>query len=546
MAKATKRARFWGGKLTALLAVAISVVGSIAADADVVARWTFDDYPVGTVLEPGAVFRNKENPGTFDLVLCAVDPSQATDAYRPVVTNGFPAYMQWEPTYAASNQFLRASGNAIWFKGGAEKGYYLKLADPDGVLKTQNWTLEAFVRSVNKKCPGAVISMPAQTDGTMRGTNSVCYSAPLNTWPGTYFLKVVDAAAGTYTYANANWDARKRGDLMKDIWFQLAVHCTNSTLTYRRDTQGMYSSTKWVQPDSSAPFLFGGTLWSGNYEGCLTEMRFSNAALTPSEMAHATVENAPRGTTLLHARYEPDQGYHFGGVLADYFNDDTVLQTIHNAKDVLLTNDVKAAFVQSGRALPPTLESNVSSLVPTSSLYFCNTRSTPFIDLQNVTLECFVRIDEVMETNIVLYIVHQGAYTDDNGTPQWGLGIRSNGRLTAGWVPTGQYWAASFNTPETAKIDDGKWHHIALVVTVDWDTPTTTIKLYLDHKLVTSTSYRGALTMLNSAGGKRLVIRRGNGWNGALDELRISAGALDPDTEMLWQFSHHGTLLYFK
>ena len=544
----------WGRrKLADLLAVVISVVGSIAAEADVVARWTFDDYPVGTVLEPGAVFRNKENPGTYDLVLCAVDPSQAAVEYRPVVTNGFPAYLQWEPSKAASNQFLRASGNGIWFKGGAAKGYYLKLADPEGALKTQNWTLEAFVRSVGKKCPGAVISMPAQTDGTMRGTNSVCYSAPLATWPGTYFLKVVDAAAGTYTYGSAGWNATSRGDLRKDIWFQLAVQCSNGTLSYKRDVQNMYSSTTWVQPDSSAPFLFGGTLWSGDYEGCLTEARFSDTALSFPNMAHATVENAPHGTTLLHARYEPGQGYHFTGVLADYVNEDsTSNQSTHNATSVLLTNDVQAVFVHPGRALPPTLEKNVSSLVPTNGLYFCENRSAPFIDLQNGTIECFVRIDEVTGTETTLSIVHFGLYAGNDGTPLWGLVVRPNGRLSAAWVPynlnnTEQYWASSLSTPESAKIDDGKWHHIALVVIVDYETANTTIKLYLDHNFVSSSSYPGTLRVNAGAENRRcLMIRKGNGWRGALDELRISAGALDPETEMLWQFDHGGTLLYFR
>ena len=540
----------WNGYMKRALFFLI-FAAAIAADADVLARWTFDDYPVGTVLEPGAVFRNKLNPGTYDLVLRAVDPSKAAAAFLPVVTNGFPAYLKWEPYLGAStNCELETCSHAVKFNAGAAKGYYLELADPSGELKTSNWTLEMFARTSGGAYDGTAISMPAMTDGTMTGTNSICYSVPLATWPKTYLLK--DLGGGAYNYVNAGWNASARGSMLNDEWYPLAVQCTSGTLYYRRDTAAMYLSTPWIQPDQSAPFLFGGTLWEGDFNGCIAEIRLTSSSLDYKEMARATVEGAPHGTTILYARYEPADGYHFSGALAKYYNQDSSAQTTHNAKNLVFTNDVQSAFVHPGRAMPRDMEKNLSSLVPTNSIHFGENLATPLIDLQNVTLECFVRIDEITGTGDRFSIAQLSFYPANEGNALWGLNVLSSGRLSATWVPynlaaPGQYWTSEISTSAGDVINDGKWHHVALVVVVDSAAPKTTIKLYLDHELKASSSFNGWLRPYSNGVSRRwFVIKANNGWRGAIDELRISAGALDPETEMLWQFNHGGTLLYFR
>ena len=516
-----------------------------------IARWTLDDYAVGTVLEPGMVFKNKINPGTYDLVLRAVDSSQAAEANRPVVTNGFPSYLKWEPYFSAStNCDLENVSCAVKFNGGGKKGYYLELADPTGALKTSDWTLEVFVRSAGGACSGTAISMPAMTDGTMVGTNSIAYTSPLATWPGTYFLK--DAGGGAYTYASAGWNATARGEMLKDIWFHLAVQCTAGKLEYRRDHSAMYLSTTWIQPDSAAPFIFGGTLWGGDFNGCITEIRLSTTALSYQSMSRATVEGSPRGTTILYARYEPGEGYHFTGELADYYNVDINKQSTHNAANIETTNDVQDIYVHPGKEMPTQLVKNLSSLVPTNMLYFGENRSPPLNDLQNLTLECFVRVDEITGTGDRFGIAQMSYYSATSGTALWGLHILPNGCPAVTWVPynlaaTGQYWASQISAPAASAINDGKWHHLALVVEVDCAAPKTILTLYVDHVAKATSTYNGWLRLYsNGVSRKWFVINNGIGWRGALDELRVSAGALDPLTEMLWQRRHGGTLMFFR
>ena len=533
------------------LAAVLAAFAVFDLHGETIARWTLDDHAVGTVLVPGMVFKNKINPGTYDLVLRAVDPSQSAEANRPVVTNGFPSHLKWEPYFGSStNCELEDVSCAVKFNGGGKKGYYLELADPTGALKTSNWTLEVFVRSVGGACAGTAISMPAMTDGTMVGTNSIAYTVPLSTWPGTFFLK--DAGGGKYTYTNAGWNAGARGNMLQDIWFHIAVQCEAGTLHYRRDHAPMYQSTTWIQPDSAAPFILGGTLWGGDFTGCITEMRLSSRALPVQEMSRATTEGAPRGTTLLYARYEPGDGYHFTGELAKYYNVDSSGQATHNVKGIETTNDVQDVYVHPGYAMPAQFVKNLSSLVPTNLMYFGEYRSPPLNDLQNLTLECFVRVDEVTGTGDRLGIVQMSYYGGVAGTALWGLHVRPDGRLTATWVPynlaaPGQYWASELVAPAGTAIDDGKWHHVALVVSVDCAAPRTTLTLYVDHVAKATSSYNGWLRVYsNGVARKWFVINGDKGWRGALDELRVSAGALDPQTEMLWQRRHGGTQIYFR
>ena len=141
-------------------------------------------------------FPNGKNPkrsyapsGVHDAVICAVDPAQADEQYLPVVTNGFPAGLQWEPSlYTTNLSLIETSGPAIWFRGGGSKGYYLKIDDSNGELKASNLTFELFGRSVNKTFSNTVMSMPAAQDGSWGTTNSFAYIGALNTWPNTSML----------------------------------------------------------------------------------------------------------------------------------------------------------------------------------------------------------------------------------------------------------------------------------------------------------------------------------------------------------------------
>ncbi len=82
------------------------------------------------------------------------------------------------------------------------------------------------------------------------------------------------------------------------------------------------------------------------------------------------------------------------------------------------------------------------------------------------------------------------------------------------------------------KVGDGKWHHIAYTIASSSSEWKTDLKYYVDHKLVGSATVEGKLCFEPSEGaafGIAIDTRSGNKFDGLLDEIRISRGALEPD-----------------
>jgi hypothetical protein len=105
----------------------------------------------------------------------------------------------------------------------------------------------------------------------------------------------------------------------------------------------------------------------------------------------------------------------------------------------------------------------------------------------------------------------------------WSLALNSAGNLRARFdtqVPPG---TSGFNQyfESAAKVEDGKWHHVAL--TYDW--PTKTVRLYADCAKVVENVLTGQLVLDNGD------IRIGNGdqaFDGWIDEVRLTARVLTP------------------
>ena len=81
-------------------------------------------------------------------------------------------------------------------------------------------------------------------------------------------------------------------------------------------------------------------------------------------------------------------------------------------------------------------------------------------------------------------------------------------------------------------IADGRWHHFAYTFARnaedDWKTD---LKMYIDHKLVGSTTATGRVQLHDSDTARFYLGAddRNQRFNGCIDELRISRGALTPD-----------------
>jgi hypothetical protein len=514
----------------------------VTIQAATVGRWKLDDYPVGTVLKVGDTFH--DSVGGRDAVLCAVDPAQADTQYLPVVTNGFPAELAWEPKLWTTNSaLLEMCDKAIWFKGGGLKGYYLKIADDDGALKTSNMTFELFGRSVNKKFSDTVMSMPAAQDGSWGTTNSFRYASALATWPHTGALRTKADSPTGYTDTSFGWNATAKGDYYTDAWFHLAVRVSNGTLSFKRDHQDMWSSCAWTHPDNTAPFIVGGAQSLDALSGCVTQIRISDTALSLSEMMFATPNGAVHGTVLYHASFDEDAKCH-GTVLDNYVNcnkDHVVAGTF------LPTNAVQARYVHPGKEMPEgALVKNFGAAAENGEnlfyTYFGTQHDNILRDLNDFTLECFVKIDEVFGTLAAtnrLPLVGLGHYSDADYTFRWGFKIAEDGRPIA-VVTAPNYWEDSYWG--AMSILDGQWHHLAMTVSENPDDGKVTVNFYVDHVLAASkTATKWYSKGLTTA--QRFHVCRRNDFSGAIDEVRVTKGILDPQTEMLWQRNHGGTLL---
>lgn len=533
-----------------LMLVSMLAMLAVECSATVAGRWKLDDYPIGTVLQPGTVFKNKVNPGVHDAVICAVDPAQADEQYLPVVTNGFPAGMQWEPSLFTTNlALIETSGPAVWFRGGGKKGYYLKIDDSNGELKASNLTFELFGRSVNKTFSSTVMSMPAAQDGSWGTTNSFAYIGALNTWPNTSMLWPDATSPTGYKYANLGWNASAKGAYTTDDWYWLAIQVSEGTLSFKRDHMNMYQSHAWTHPDNSAPFIVGGDLFGSSLVGCVAEIRLLHETPDLAKCAFCTFNGAPHGTELYRLTFDEDSKVH-GTPWDGYFN----VEGTYNDKPLdmfvqnfMPTNAVQARCVHPGKARPAELVENIaaaSAFENDFKYYFGKERSNILTDLDDFTLECFVRIDELFglaSDAAFAELVGLGHYDGDRNTYRWGLQCYQDGRPRA-FFTAPQYWGNSIYGKTS--IVDGKWHHLALTVKEDPDTGNVSFVFYVDHAKVASTTAQW-YSKAHFAG-RRFCVRRAQGFKGAIDEVRITKGVLDPETEMLWQRDHDGVLLIVR
>ena len=107
-------------------------------------------------------------------------------------------------------------------------------------------------------------------------------------------------------------------------------------------------------------------------------------------------------------------------------------------------------------------------------------------------------------------------------------------RVSHCWVPSeGADPKNSGSAIAAQTVGDGKWHHIAYTIAPnasdEWKTD---LKYYIDHKLVASATADGKLCLEPSDGatfGIAVDSRSANTFDGLLDEIRISRGALEPD-----------------
>ena len=153
--------------------------------------------------------------------------------------------------------------------------------------------------------------------------------------------------------------------------------------------------------------------------------------------------------------------------------------------------------------------------------------------LDTYTVECFVRLPRNYQAlNTYGPIVGKVKGTQFY-TESWALLLLGSGKLAFRYNGTGTSYTSA---PGTAVVNDGEWHHLALVCRYDEEKNVSTWTIYCDGKADFSaeksgrTEYTAAGSDLDSGGifigGYRYDGRKSNL---RIDELRISDEALTPD-----------------
>lgn len=408
-------------------------------------------------------------------------------------------------------------------------------------MKVNNLTFEAFARSVNKTFTGAWLSMPAMTDGSWGETNSFVMSTSLATWPGFKALRPNASSATGYLYRDDGYNGEAMGAFADDCWYSLAMRVSNGTIECLRDYRNTYFTYSWTHPDATAPFIVGGTVQGTSLEGLLTELRLSDAALGSSTYAIATGEGGVRGSVLFHASLDTD--FKSAGTDCDGYWNNAKTQV---PSGVFEATETDRRYVNPGKKQTPLCAENKGAFLignAGTNIQYSVNRSAPLTDLYNFTAECFVRIDSVHDGVNVMSLLGLGHYTGNLDTFRWVI------RCDAAGKPYLQYTAPEYyhGTMDTYGVNilDGKWHHLALVSKANWETKKVTFSLYVDHvqRGTTTTDWYYTFAQLFD---RRLLVNQNRSFDGAVDEVRISCGQLDPQTEMLWQRDYGGVLLILR
>ena len=167
-----------------------------------------------------------------------------------------------------------------------------------------------------------------------------------------------------------------------------------------------------------------------------------------------------------------------------------------------------------------------TSALKGGAVILTNTYQVP---LTNFTVECFVCTTGGTFNTIapIVGMVNTRGFMNET----WQIGLLTNGRLFMRFNEQ----PSSTSGQGTAVINDGKWHHLALICSYDKAANQSKYYMYVDYRLdftrdnAGPINYRGDIYI----GGYKHTGRK---FNGAIDELRISDTVLRP-SQFLRRFS---------
>lgn len=404
-------------------------------------------------------------------------------------------------------------------------GGYATVADTP-LLRATNLTVEAFVK-VNRR-----VNWPLLVGKRRTENNGTSWNLDMDN-AGKPRVRIDSQPIGASSGSGWNQSWTATVSIEDGRWHHLAFTYTHTNRAVRlyvdyvlRASGNSYSNIVY----DSCELRIGQGAGGRAFDGWIDEVRVSDRVLIPEQfttlceptdtVGYWAFDDGATGATagtLTNTFYMPFM--HGSAVAAGgakpTFSNEIPPNTTRRVSDgtngpvINVRNSASLHFVNAG--LPSTTNSVSGGQVTVAGAAIPSQTT-------NFTAEAFVRVDRHVNFPQII-----GRTRLSTSGVSWSLALNSAGNLRARFdtqVPPG---TSGFNQyfESAAKVEDGKWHHVAL--TYDW--PTKTVRLYADCAKVVENVLTGQLVLDNGD------IRIGNGdqaFDGWIDEVRLTARVLTP------------------
>ena len=544
-----------------LIAAAV-VATALAAKADTVVWYTFDDLgDTGTKVHGLSTVQNDANSGTYDATVYQMAGKTKNTTFSGAldwlyVTNGIPeAFRVFDPVARATASSV---DSAVRFAspGGGQAGAMLEAAT-DSSFFTDSFTVEAFVRFPEGMDSAAYGVLATQ----LRDGNSLAWKLRFSwnrelevTFRNSSGEDVALGKASLPTGINFN-DGR---------WHHVAMTVAQGVSTSTVKIYFDYSRRTTFTPayrvqfpesaENSVLQIGGTTLAKELFMGEIGEFRYSSAALEGAQFLHPRDKEASDSQCVLYYDFETSRDWSWlaasVGAVANMAHpgimDGAFATKAFDTIGTLPKVDSEAAPASRVRESMEKLDwaDNTSSLYNnyesarnSSNYLYSDLDSSVSLAEADFTIEAFYKTDGEVQYWTPLF------RDNGSGEPVF-LGMGDNVANIGNSCFCGkvvQSDGTAKTVTDTARTNDGKWHHIALV------REGRTLKLYRDKVLRASAALD--CDSLNASGDRWQICGSParytyNGW---LDSLRVTLKALEPEEFLTSQcYPEGGTIAHLK
>ena len=551
-----------------VLAAAV-VATAFAAKADTVVHYTFDDLgDVGTALADSSTIENKASPGTLDATVYGLYSTNKTSSSTrmPYVTNGVPESLRVLDPVGGTLASAADKALRFWRNNGAGDGAMLEIPN-DPALRPSSFTVEMFVRVDPEHTNWEMIASQPHSTTTNLFAWGISFYKPDDNSYLSFHLNFVDTDGGKHDHgisANA---------LLDNKWHHLALTVKPQTgdsskinIKFFIDYVRVYyydAPYGIVLPDSAGcPVQIGGTTAAGqHFAGEIGEFRFSDKALDIGEFLRPHNKAIDKDVVLYYDFEDTDA---YDGNFA--YSTNSASDVVNKASPIMPgafqtkvgTDSKTYPFIDEAspgyRVLPSqnaesekTMKSthafrNASYLVVdsnTSRLKCTPAYADIFHDTEDFTVEMFYKCGEKEYSDET--IVQQAKLFTIPG--QFVVGFANPAaQMTPILVTSGGNVCFSSGT----RVDDGEWHHIAVVVKQSGDSKT--FSWYHDGDLYKNQSltFSGSVSPMSSGAVWHIGTHQGGrAFDGWIDSLRVTLRALEP-SEFLRAENQPGLTIIFR